>query len=72
MLNWNDYDMKCEQYADMRRAADKWRERRAERAQWHKGSAKRQRRVMMWAWFGRRLGRTLVRWGTRLETRYGN
>ncbi len=65
MLSWNDYDVKCEQYADMRRAADNHRELQALRAQ-------RQRRVIGWAWFGRKLGRSMMAWGARLEARYSS
>jgi len=66
MLSWKDYDMKCEQYADMRRDVIKWEQIREAQAQ-------RRRRVPgWWAWVARRLGRSMMAWGARLEARYGN
>lgn len=65
MLSWNDYDMKCEQYADMRRAAAK--DQLVREAQAHQ-----RRRTVLWAWVGRKLGRSMVTWGARLEARYNN
>ena len=65
MLSWKDYDMKCEQYADMRRAVIKWEQVREAQAQ-------RRRRMTLWAWVARRLGRSMTAWGARLEARYGN
>ncbi len=66
MLNWNDYNVKCEQYADMRRAAAKKELVREARA------LRQRRRMVVWAWVGRRLGRSMVVWGARLEARYSN
>ncbi len=65
MLSWKDYDVKREQYADMRRAVVKWEQVRQAQAQ-------RRRRVPVWAWIARRLGRSMTVWGARLEARYGN
>ncbi len=66
MLSWNDYDVKREQYADMRRAAGKNELVRELRVQ------RQRRRMVVWAWVGRRLGRSMVVWGARLEARYSN
>jgi hypothetical protein len=65
MLNWNDYNMKAEQYNDMRRAAAKRQLLREARAQ-------RQQRLALRARLLRFLGRSLVTWGGHLEERYSS
>jgi hypothetical protein len=65
MLSWKEYDVKCEQYADMRRDVIKWEQVREAQAQ-------RRRRMPVLAWVARRLGRSMTAWGARLEARYGN
>lgn len=64
MLSWKDYDVKCEQYADMRRDVIKSEQVREAQAQ--------RRRMTPWAWVARRLGRSMMVWGARLEARYGS
>lgn len=63
MLSWKDYDIKREQYADMRRAVIRWEQVREAQAQ-------QRRRMTAWAWVARRLGRSMMVWGARLEARY--
>lgn len=69
MISWMDYDVKCEQYEDMRRAA-------AQHAIQREAESQQPRRVW-WArwmrWMGRamqQVGRSLKQMGAQVESRY--
>ena len=66
MLNWNEYNMKQEQYKDMQRAA--MQRQLLREAQ----SNRRQQRLALRARLLRRLGRSMANMGARLEARYSN